>query len=599
MKRGKKWIKERKKKQTGKTLKSDLTKISGGMEPITRHHSVISHEYERRSGEFSTERQNREILRGRTALRGERKIITKDVFQKDDEELDHTLNGDIKFSPPKELKRNLLRDKPSLLEKITSFFKKSPSEVTTQERFKSTEDLKEILKGEPKQKDRTIYRILKKIGFMKKTRADEIKELLEERENHLKDLNERKPHTVGEGDAQRNRAESYVSGSNQSLKKQKFMAILDAYYKENYGGLAELYQATSYNKNKEIAGIIQHELIKRGALNGMTDHSYKCNNVMKFLNINDFIDNKREGLFKYRNKEHGDIELRKILGPRALRRLLHTSIENGNDKEVGFWLKHGAKVSNEYQDISEPTVFHLPYISGTEDSANKVSREKILDLLMKKGAKLTATRGSQYTGNKLGDIEGDTIMHGAVRHERTDLVKFLLNAIKSQVSKGQFLNKRNVVSSDAKGNDIGGETALDIAVKAGNLELTKLLLENGADPSNTARNRESTLGLAVSKGRVELAKLLLEKMDLTGLNQRNEEKSSPLDIAVEKGNLKLTTLLLDKVRQLARKETKSGRYKTKEEIINKAGSKINNNNNIQQNKQAFLHEFKKVGFFQR
>lgn len=87
-----------------------------------------------------------------------------------------------------------------------------------------------------------------------------------------------------------------------------------------------------------------------------------------------------------------------------------------------------------------------------------------------------------------------------------------------------------------------GDTALNYAVTAtrNSLEMTKLLLDHGADPDNAGRLSRAPLLAAVDKGNVEIVKLLLEfhanpnKPDIRG--------RSPMSLAMEQGKHEIINL---------------------------------------------------------
>lgn len=142
----------------------------------------------------------------------------------------------------------------------------------------------------------------------------------------------------------------------------------------------------------------------------------------------------------------------------------------------------------------------------------------------------------------------------------------------SEVELLQLLVKygANIDIRIGKGWISGGDTALTRSISNNNFEVTKLLLENGANPDISNSNKEFPLtiafnydhqniielllkykanpnssyflAIAVSRDDIELAKLLIHYM--ADPNILDDNKSAPLHIAVEHNNEEMIKLLI-------------------------------------------------------
>ncbi|MDD3065529.1 MAG: ankyrin repeat domain-containing protein [Endomicrobiaceae bacterium] len=97
--------------------------------------------------------------------------------------------------------------------------------------------------------------------------------------------------------------------------------------------------------------------------------------------------------------------------------------------------------------------------------------------------------------------------------------------------------------ADINSNPKHGVTPLISAVKKNNIEIAKMLIENGADVNAVGGSEKKTaIFFAVSDDNVEMAKMLISKG--ANLNVTDAYHETPLNIAVEKGNKKMINLLL-------------------------------------------------------
>jgi ankyrin repeat protein len=132
---------------------------------------------------------------------------------------------------------------------------------------------------------------------------------------------------------------------------------------------------------------------------------------------------------------------------------------------------------------------------------------------------------------KLGRY-GETQLHHCARKGLTSSVKRLLS-----------IRNINVNVKD----DEYGWTPLHDAARKDNVEITRLLLQNGADVNaKTVRSNRTPLHFASDCGNFEIAQLLLQKG--ADVNAISKNGSSPLHLAIEESNLHvdIVKLLLEK-----------------------------------------------------
>jgi uncharacterized protein len=148
-------------------------------------------------------------------------------------------------------------------------------------------------------------------------------------------------------------------------------------------------------------------------------------------------------------------------------------------------------------------------------TAARVGNIEAVTLLLDRGANVNAKDGTH----------AQTALMWAVTENHPDIVKLLVSRgadVKSQTTitkpKGEYVPAR---AGGASGNGIirqralptadGGMTPLLFAVRDGNVALTRLLLELGADINQASGNHTSPLLIALLNGQVSLATELLDK----------------------------------------------------------------------------------------
>lgn len=105
----------------------------------------------------------------------------------------------------------------------------------------------------------------------------------------------------------------------------------------------------------------------------------------------------------------------------------------------------------------------------------------------------------------LQDIGGNTAVHLAVLNEHTELITEL-------ISKGAALNIR----------DYEGDTPLDIAIIRADTKLMQLLIDGGASLANKRANGEAVLHFAIKHGSIDVIKLLLQNNRCGFINDNDD-----------------------------------------------------------------------------
>jgi ankyrin repeat protein len=183
---------------------------------------------------------------------------------------------------------------------------------------------------------------------------------------------------------------------------------------------------------------------------------------------------------------------------------MHVAAMNGNAAILRRLLDAGA-------DVNTAT----PGGETALMTAARTGRIDAVALLLDRGAKVNAT----------DTVRSQSALMWAVTENHPDIVKLLVARgadVKAQTTitmpRGQYVPAR---AGGASGNGIirqralptkdGGMTPLLFAVRDGNVAMTRLLLELGADINQTSGNHTSPLMIALLNGQVALATELLEK----------------------------------------------------------------------------------------
>ncbi|GMS95825.1 hypothetical protein PENTCL1PPCAC_18000, partial [Pristionchus entomophagus] len=184
---------------------------------------------------------------------------------------------------------------------------------------------------------------------------------------------------------------------------------------------------------------------------------------------------------------------------------MHCVCGNGYLELVRLLYEHGASITCINED--EETPLHLAAESG---------RTNVVAQLLEWERKLCVAK----------DDQGRTPLHQAAKYGFEDTVVALVNA-------GSDLHAKNVYD----------ETALDCAVKAGQLATTKVLMDRGAlSSADEDRGVETPLHLAARAGHESIVQYLLSQGVEVG--RRDEKGQTVLDVAIDGEHKEIARMLV-------------------------------------------------------
>uniref|UniRef100_A0A8C3DME5 Uncharacterized protein n=1 Tax=Corvus moneduloides TaxID=1196302 RepID=A0A8C3DME5_CORMO len=167
--------------------------------------------------------------------------------------------------------------------------------------------------------------------------------------------------------------------------------------------------------------------------------------------------------------------------------------------------------------------------------ACKKNRIKVMELLVKYGASIQAITeaGSQHKLSWVGltlaklFLRGETALHMAARAGQVEVVRCLL---------------RNGALVDARARE--EQTPLHIASRLGKTEIVQLLLQHMAHPDAATTNGYTPLHISAREGQLDVASVLLE----AGASHSMSTKKgfTPLHVAAKYGSLEVAKLLLQR-----------------------------------------------------
>jgi ankyrin repeat protein/L-ascorbate metabolism protein UlaG (beta-lactamase superfamily) len=187
---------------------------------------------------------------------------------------------------------------------------------------------------------------------------------------------------------------------------------------------------------------------------------------------------------------------------------IHLASLNNHADVVDFLLSKGAKV-NLKESTYQLTPLHMAAWKGNTD---------VMRLLLDKGADLGAREKDNET----------PLFYAAVSKN--------LDAVKLLVSKGAKVDDRE---SNA------GNTTLSLAIeRTGDFEVSRYLIEHGADPLFKQERGVTLLHEACWRGKKDLIDLLINKG--VPVDARTEDGVTPLQLACRAGNLEAVDALISK-----------------------------------------------------
>ena len=125
-------------------------------------------------------------------------------------------------------------------------------------------------------------------------------------------------------------------------------------------------------------------------------------------------------------------------------------------------------------------------------------------------------------------------LHEAVKSGDIESFKNLIGSVKYQINKALLVKIINTQDKD-------GKTALHHVAYSEQLEIAKLLIENGADINFTNKNIFSPLHQAAWYGHVEIAVFFLGSG--AKINNKDSQGRTPLDIAYDNSHKELANTL--------------------------------------------------------
>nr|KAG5697807.1 hypothetical protein BaRGS_016069 [Batillaria attramentaria] len=184
-------------------------------------------------------------------------------------------------------------------------------------------------------------------------------------------------------------------------------------------------------------------------------------------------------------------------------------MEEGHPKILELLLQHGADANVSYGHGRTM----LSFAAGCD-------KDEEVALLLQYGAKAdcknllaaeTPLHNASLSKEKGANIARMLIEHGADVHARTDVM--LITPLHRACESGNVEVARVLLENGAslsEGNMIG-DTALIVACVSGSVEMVRFLLERGADVNEKNNYNQTALHKVASSGDEEVAKILLQK----------------------------------------------------------------------------------------
>ncbi|KAF4672364.1 hypothetical protein FOL46_009073 [Perkinsus olseni] len=226
------------------------------------------------------------------------------------------------------------------------------------------------------------------------------------------------------------------------------------------------------------------------------------------------------------------------------------TIVNKLDDTAGYSLVHYASESGQ-----EKLLYSL-LLKRADPGKAAADGSMPIHLCARKGYDVCLTQLLEHGADPIAtNTLGQTALDIALANNKFDIVNLLkalnihelaksgeLEAIQNAASQGCNLDRTHPKT---------GFAPLYYAAERGNIEIMKLLLENGADPNRSEPTTFTALYAAINKGQNEAVKLLLEWQADPNQVVGNVDPAkrsfgtSPLAAAIKKGSSELVDLLLD------------------------------------------------------
>jgi len=234
---------------------------------------------------------------------------------------------------------------------------------------------------------------------------------------------------------------------------------------------------------------------------------------------------------------------------------LHDAVEEGDVDVVKKLLEY--KANPNIKDNKERTALHYAMESGSSQIIKLIAEKVTPELDNEKKAGLTALHDAvekvDLDGIKnlladkadlnITDDKERTALHCAIISGNPQILELIL-----EKALPEWVNQKRA----------GGLTALHDAVKKGDVDVVKKLLEHKADPGQADDQGETVLDYAIELRELQIIELILAKATPELVNQKKSHGFTVLHDAVENGDLDVVKKLLD--------------YKADPEIKNKKGN---------------------------
>ncbi|KAK9751264.1 Ankyrin repeats (3 copies) [Popillia japonica] len=186
-------------------------------------------------------------------------------------------------------------------------------------------------------------------------------------------------------------------------------------------------------------------------------------------------------------------------------------------------VEYNVNVTDQYQ--CTPLYYNVIQFSQEPD-ASRDDKLAIAKLLLSNGADITQP-----------DRGCGTMLYSAVRSRNIDIVEMLIGHVNStkipKITKKEYMNMQNRDSS----------SPLHLVIQNGDINIVKLLLDEGADPNLADKYDEISLHAAVNAGNLDVIEELLRRG--ADINRKNISNRAPLQFAAEKGNTEVLRMLLE------------------------------------------------------